>query len=293
MNFIRTKRYIKAIKNPIETIKKVLFRMSDFFKKYTADTTSEPICGMGRENKILHSIDKNKKGLEIGPSHRPIAPKKDGYNVKIVDHMDRDGLRQKYRNHGIDIDAIEDVDFVWSGQKLSELITEKFDWIIASHVIEHTPDLVGFLSECELLLNDVGVLSLAVPDKRYCFDHFRELTSLARVIDSIGNKIHTKGSVAEYYLKVVKKNGHIAWDRDMDGLFENVHCVGDAIEGMKKVSNGEYIDVHSWVFTPDSFRDIIADLKNLGFINLIEEEFFDTVGHEFFVSLKKPRSLGE
>ncbi len=109
-----------------------------------------------REEKILAFISKDKKGLEIGPSHRPIASKKNGYNVKILDHLDKNGLIQKYKNHNVTLDIIEDVDYVWSGEPLSKLIPEKFDWIIASHVIEHTPDFIGFLNECEELLIEGG-----------------------------------------------------------------------------------------------------------------------------------------
>lgn len=241
-----------------------------------------------REEKILACIDKNKKGLEIGPSHRPIAPKKDGYNVKIIDHLNKEGLIRKYQLHNIDLTAIEDVDYVWNGEKLSELIYEKFDWIIASHVIEHTPDLIGFLNECENLLVEGGILSLAIPDKRFCFDTKRELTSISKVIDAIGNKIHTKGSVAEYYLKVVKKNGEIAWHINKDDdFFENIHTSIDALKGIEAVEIGEYIDIHNWVFTENSFKVLIQDLKILNLVTLKEIGSFDTVGHEFFISMRK------
>ena len=70
---------------------------------------------LSRNGKILSSVRKNIPGLEIGPSHRPVAPKRGGFNVKILDHLTAGGLREKYRDHGVDIDAIEEVDYVWSG----------------------------------------------------------------------------------------------------------------------------------------------------------------------------------
>jgi hypothetical protein len=51
---------------------------------------------MSRENRILESIDKNGLGLEIGPSHNPVAPKRSGYNVEIIDHLCKDDLVKKY-----------------------------------------------------------------------------------------------------------------------------------------------------------------------------------------------------
>ena len=57
-------------------------------------------------------------GLEIGPSHSPLAPKAAGFNVEILDHAPAQDLRVKYRNAGVDIDHIEEVDFVWRGESL-------------------------------------------------------------------------------------------------------------------------------------------------------------------------------
>jgi len=36
---------------------------------------------MNRKDKILSFLDKRGKGLEIGPSHNPITPKKEGFSV--------------------------------------------------------------------------------------------------------------------------------------------------------------------------------------------------------------------
>ena len=111
---------------------------------------------MERKNKILRHITKEGRGIEIGPSHNPITPKKDGYLVHIIDHMSREQLINKYRDHNVNLDNIEEVDFVWQGQPYSELTgkCKYYDWIIASHMIEHTPDLIGFLNECDAILKD-------------------------------------------------------------------------------------------------------------------------------------------
>lgn len=243
-----------------------------------------------RKEKIFSFIDSSLKGLEIGPSHRPAAPKREGFNVKILDHLSAEGLREKYRSSGLDIAAIEEVDFVWSGQPLAELVgDERFNWIIAAHLIEHVPDFIGFLRECEKMLENAGVLSLVVPDKRYCFDHFREVSSLAQVIDAHVEKrqTHSSGSVAEFYLNACKKNGVIAWDPAHQGNYEFCHGSNDAKEMMARASTGEYLDIHAWCFTPSSFRLLMQDLFTLGLIQLREVGFFPTEGHEFFIALAK------
>ena len=187
---------------------------------------------MNRNQKILQHVNRKGQGLEIGPSHNPVAPKKKGYKVHIIDHMDREQLIAKYQEHKVNLKNIEDVDFVWSGESYAELTGKRdfYDWIIASHLIEHTPDLITFLNDCDEILKDDGVLSLVIPDKRYCFDHYRPITGLSKIIDSYfnQNRIHTPGTVAEYYLNVVAKAGDIAWNSNTPGSFTLVHSLGDA-----------------------------------------------------------------
>lgn len=280
--------YLELNPDVNEAILKGLFKSGkEHYKLYGYKENRKISNALSREDKILSHIDKKLKGLEIGPSHRPIAAKKAGFNVKIIDHLSKEGLIEKYKNHNLDLEAIEYVDYVWDGELLSEFIQERFDWIIASHVIEHTPDLVGFLNECGNLLNENGVLSLAIPDKRYCFDHDRELTPLSRIIDALGNKIHTAGTVAEYYLKVVSKNSNIAWSGDSEGVYKRLHTVQNAIDGIELVKKGKYIDVHAWVFVPESFAQLIEDLVNLKLINIEVFHTFPTDGHEFYVTMKK------
>ncbi len=245
---------------------------------------------MHRRQKILHRLKRDGYGLEIGPSHRPIAPKKEGYKVHIIDHASQKDLVEKYTPHKVNIDNIEEVDFVWSGQPYDVLTGKRkfYDWIIAAHVIEHTPDLIGFLKECDSVLKDDGVLSLAVPDKRYCFDHFRPTTGLAKIIDNhVQNQsIHTPGEAAEFYLSVVSKGARIAWNKEIAGDYKLLHSPELAREKMNAIlSGGEYIDLHSWCFTPSSFRLVIHDLYTLGFTSFKEVVFFPTTGCEFFITL--------
>lgn len=239
---------------------------------------------------MLQNITKNKKGLEIGPSFRPLAAKKDGFNIKIVDHASAEDLRKKYEKHGVDLSAIEEVDFIFKGQRLPELVQgQRFDYILASHVIEHVPDLISFLQDCEAILNEHGDIRLAIPDKRFCFDHNRQCSSLGRIIDvhEIKAKIQTVGTAAEYFLQVCKKNDLIAWDKETIGDIKNVHTLSEALEAITATKNGHYLDIHNWVFTPESFLQIIKNLQTLKYISFYISISVETIGHEFFVILKK------
>jgi len=253
---------------------------------------------MTREEIILQHIDKDGQGLEIGAGHLPLAPRRKGYRVHVLDHLNKNDLIEKYRPHGVDLSQIEEVDFVWDGRSYPEIIgrTNAYDWIIGSHVVEHTTDLIGFLNDCDSLLKEDGVLSLAVPDKRYCFDRFRPLTGIGRVIDTARNpeKIHSAGTVAEYFLSVVSRGGRIAWDTSEKGEFKFVHSCEEAKQAIRDVSErGYYLDVHEWCFTPTSFRLMMRDLFELGFIQLKELAFHPPQGSEFYIALSRQGRLPE
>ena len=247
---------------------------------------------MNRNEKILRHIKKDGLGIEIGPSHNPIAPKKQGFNVDIIDYMSRDELIQRYANHPVNIDNIEEVDFVWQGESYAKLTgkSKHYDWIISSHSIEHTPDLIGFLNDCDAILKEDGVLSLAIPDKRYCFDHYRPITGLSKVIDNHFKKstIHSPGNVAEFFLNMVSNNGTTAWNEDINGSYKFIHSKEQAVKFMNSVVNeNAYYDVHAWCFVPHSFRLMIHDLFSLDLIALQEVDFYPTYGCEFYITLGK------
>ena len=256
------------------------------------DNTPRPDRGpyQDRKSYVLSTIDREGVGIEIGASHDPIAPKRDGFKVHVIDHASREELRAKYERHGVDLERIEEVDFVWHGESYLELTgrPRHYDWIIASHVIEHTPDLIGFLNDCDSILKDDGVLSLVVPDKRFCFDRFRPITGLARIVDSHvgGHKIHSPGAVAEYILNVANKGGQGSWNAGLPGDYAFFHSARQAGEAMRHVrENSAYVDIHNWCFVPHSFRLLLDDLHTLGYTPLREVEFHPTEGFEFYVTL--------
>jgi predicted SAM-dependent methyltransferase len=246
-----------------------------------------------REEMVFQFLDKKGLGLEIGPSHNPIAPKKKGFNVHILDHASAAELRDKYQGHDVNVDNIEEVDFVWHGETFQELIgkTGCYDWIIASHVIEHIPDLISYFQQCEALLKPDGILSLVIPDKRYCFDYFSSSSSTGNVLDAYSEKRvrPSHGQIFDYIADSAKRNGDIAWLADgLGGADELAHTFVEAqAHWEKSISTTDYIDAHCWRFTPASFRLMISDLLSLGLINLDIKAEFDTMGCEFYVSLSK------
>jgi SAM-dependent methyltransferase len=220
-------------------------------------------------------ISKDLLGLEIGPSHSPLAPKRDGFNVRILDHADADTLRRKYAVYGANISNIEEVDFVWAGEPINQLIGSDhgFDWIVGSHVVEHVPDFIGFLQQCESILSPTGRAVFVIPDKRYCSDVFQSLTSSAAVIDARDAERNraTAGTLFDYYANhcSIGRIGDNAWQKRSVGRKRLTHPELESDQMyLASRSATDYIDIHNWCFTPASFELIVGDCHRLGAIEL-------------------------
>jgi len=247
-----------------------------------------------RNSRLLHGLDLTAEGIEIGPSFAPLAPKSAGYRTTVVDHASRSELVAKYSGHSVDTRRIEDVDVVWTTGTLADAVKRRgdFHWVIASHVIEHVADLIGFLNDCDEVIAEGGILSLAVPDRRYCFDYYRHPTSLSAVIDAHvahqNKRKRSPGTVAEHFLNAVLSDNAIAWSQGRMGVLAFAHQPSQAKALMElAMSSTGYIDCHAWVFTPSTFRLLVEDLYVLGFIRLRETRFYDSQGCEFIIALSR------
>jgi SAM-dependent methyltransferase len=242
-----------------------------------------------RRSRILENLDLGGLGLEIGASYNPLAAGDPALRVRSLDHIDQAALVEKYRNDpSVDVSRIQPVDYVWSGERYLDLVGDtRFDWIIASHVIEHVPDVVGFINECAEILKPGGVLSLAVPDKRYEFDYYRPPSGLARLVDAHYDRrrLTSPGSVAEHLLNHATLDGLSAWTESHRGVPTTADVFDTVGYGMEQTQRGEYVDMHAWAFTPHSFRLAVHDLHRLGLLTVRELSFNEPVGCEFYVQL--------
>ncbi|MDZ5434235.1 methyltransferase domain-containing protein [Pseudomonas fluorescens] len=250
-----------------------------------------------RKDKLLGGLALNQlTGIEIGALCRPFVSREDGHII-YVDHTDTETLKKKYSSDpDVDIATLVAVDGVWGGNTLLQAAGRKVDYVIASHVVEHVPNLIGWLNEIESVLEDDGEIRLVVPDKRYTFDYRRRETGLADV--AYANLVSARSPlpylICDYVLNVVKLDKVVAWSRDVSSeLLEHHHTLQDAINvTLDAINAGTYHDIHCWVFTPFSFIELFSELVRHDLINLECTRFFDTEKNtlEFFVGLKKSRN---
>ncbi|WP_146101520.1 class I SAM-dependent methyltransferase [Rhodopila globiformis] len=246
-----------------------------------------------RTKMLLEQVPRDARILEIGPSFNPIAPKSEGWNSVSIDHLTREDLVAKYIGHpGVDVGRIEPVDFVWTGGILSEAVPLEqhgsFDAFLASHVIEHTPDLVAFLDAAATLLKPDGVVILAIPDKRYCFDYFQPLTTTGQLLEAHTShrSRHTARLAFDHFAYAVANGGTIAWGQHPSQGIHLVHGLQDANHLFRTwESNSDYTDIHAWRFVPSSFELLMLELARLGETDWRVERIMPTRGCEFFAWL--------
>jgi hypothetical protein len=243
-------------------------------------------------------IRKDQRGIEIGPSFNPLVPKKAGWNVVIVDYASREELKEIYSYAKVPLENIEEVDVIWRGGRLYDAVSarypnQKFDYIIASHVIEHLPNLVAFFQDLEKLTNDDGVGLLVVPDKRYTFDYLKPISTTADVGESYirNHAVHPLATAFKHYFLGVYNGNRSVWAKNEMVNFGDLNFImpiRQAYEALKGYMENEYVDYHRWIFTQNSFVLIIKELLHLGLINIdITEIYSDPTRCDFYVCLSK------
>lgn len=246
-----------------------------------------------RTELLLSLFNNTGLGLEIGPGFNPLLPKAQGFAVETLDHASQQELVHKYTGaSGVDVSRIEPVDYVSTGASVFAAIGKpaRYDYIVASHVIEHTTDLLGFLQDCEKLLKPEGALVLAIPDKRFSFDVLRPASSTGDVLQAHLEERtrHNPGALFDEVAYNVLRGGALAWPADNHETMAFFRPLADAKAIYEQACrSSEFIDIHAWQFTPSSFRLIANDLHEIGFLGLREQSFHDGWGTEFMVSLAR------
>jgi SAM-dependent methyltransferase len=239
------------------------------------------------------------KGLEFGPLSKPLVLKSEG-DIRYVDAKSIGELRRWLPSSGSykGEDYVE-IDYVWDGGDFRKVVGPDiaFDYAIGSHVIEQVPNMIGWVNDIVSVLADDGILSLAIPNKRYSLDIQRQETGCAQVIDDWmrGLGQPSAAHVFDHYSGVarVERDEYLAlWRGDIDpSTIPRYHSDAEALDlATKAHASGQYTNCQTYVFTPQSFLRMCGTLIGLGIWRLRILEFYDTEqgGQEFIALLQKP-----
>lgn len=146
-------------------------------------------------------------GIEIGASHMPIEVDKACAQVRYVDRLGEVEIDEKFPELKeaplVPVDVICDV----VAEGLAPFEEGSLDFVIASHLLEHVPNPLGFIKECHRVLRYGGVLYLGVPDKDFTFDRDRDRTPLQHVAQDFKNDVRTidEEHLVDYLVKAAKE----------------------------------------------------------------------------------------
>lgn len=205
-------------------------------------------------------------GLEVGALHSPMpVPRKAA--VRYIDRLSVEGLRKHYPELA-DLPLVH-VDVLDNGEELSSIPDASVDFVIASHLIEHTENPIRSLENWLRVLRPGGILFLGVPHKEQTFDSDRSATSLEHLVrDYTEGPEWSRRAHYEEWVRLVNKAPEHETESRVQQLMEMDYSI------------------HFHVWTEIEFLELLLYCqKQLGLSFSIEH--FQKNGIEFIAVLRK------
>jgi soluble lytic murein transglycosylase len=233
-------------------------------------------------------------GLEIGPRDSPLIRKVDG-PVIYADYADTETVRANLHASGADPAGVLDVDVVTGGGSLAAVMPHRVDYVVASHVAEHVPDLLGWLIDIHAVLADGGTLGLAIPDRRFTFDRFRRESTIAEAVEAylLGLTRPSLRQVFDSAWPSVAIGVAEAWRNEVPasaGIEARLARLKPALALVRRLhAEPVYNDAHCWVFTPETFLDLLDQAARMELLpyTLLAFHPTETGGYEFYAVLRR------
>ncbi len=225
-----------------------------------------------RSEKINRRYEISKKhlkgrGLEVGAFHSP-TPLLSGIESDYVDQVKIDAIKKrfpKFKDYYCVFPSIID-----NGEKLSKIEENKYDFLIANHMLEHTQNFFETIQNHLRVIKQGGILFYAIPDKRFTFDKNRELTTYQHLKDEF-----------------IDESKHNSYNHYLD-IAQNIYNLKD--EAATREAKDLYkkgLDIHFHVWTSETFIEHIQMAIIDKILNVEVIEHYIEEGMESITILKK------
>lgn len=183
-------------------------------------------------------------GVELGPGRRPtqVGP---GSTLAFVDKRGPEELARYFGSSD-----------VVSGERLSSFEPGSFDFLIAHHVLEHTPNVIEELITWFSYVRDGGVVFLSVPDRAHCLDATRLVTPPNHFVTDYILGIDESSFESREHIYSFLSGWHDAGGLAGRSKEEAAQLTRMAVH---KASN----DLHWHVFTEASFKFVVETAARL------------------------------
>ena len=116
------------------------------------------------------------RGVEIGALHKPLPVDPQTTTMQYVDYKTLEENRARYPE--LKDETIVNTDIVDDGFILAKIEPNTFDFLVANHALEHSPDALGTLDVWATKIRPGGHLFIAIPLAERCYDNGRPITTL-------------------------------------------------------------------------------------------------------------------
>jgi len=180
----------KYIRNKILNVKNKFFSKS-FINVYAIINDLKYF----KKRRIYLKYFKGKKGIEIGgpstifshemPIYKAIKSL-DGCNFGEMTVWEGNIFKGENYNY---FENKYGYQYICEASSLNDISDEKYEFLIASHCLEHCANTLKTVKEWLRVIKKGGVILLVLPDKRFTFDHNREVTSFEHLIEDYSSNI--------------------------------------------------------------------------------------------------------
>ena len=160
--------------------------------------------------------------------------------------------------------------YVCEASDLKDIPSEKYDFLISSHCLEHCANALKTINEWLRVIKKGGAILLVLPDKNFIFDHNRDVTKFEHLLEDLNNNIDETDLT--HLPEILKKH-----DLSMD-------LAAGSIEQFKNRSLDNFSNrcLHHHVFD----FELLEQIFEYNNIEIIEKSFAKPY-HQIILGIKK------
>ncbi|MEI6103233.1 MAG: methyltransferase domain-containing protein [Methanothrix sp.] len=218
-----------------------------------------------------------KRGLEVGGPSRifndssimpiySVIGELDGCNFSettIWEGCLNEGLNYRYHKN-----KKQGYQYICEATDLSKINNNVYDFVLASHILEHTANPLKAIREWTRVLKDGGYILLVVPLKDKTFDHNRPVTLLQHLIDDYERDVkeddltHLPEILKLHDLKMDAPAGNAAFFMERSLCNYRNRCLHHHVfdvENISKLLEFQNLDIISTCFAPPYHIIVFAE----------------------------------
>jgi SAM-dependent methyltransferase len=237
----------------------------------TDGAAARPIARHARRRFLARHVDVTGLAvLEVGAFDSPTFRGPKAPTVRYLDRFGRDELAERHRHHPNRAAAV-DVDYVVTEKRFADSISDRFDLIVANHVIEHVADPITWLEQLALITRPAGHLLLSVPDRRFTFDYLRKEATVVDWLrarhDDLERPSMWQIMDSRYYYRPLKRDDFLGGAPPTEKLARRRKDLATALAEAEAASTADsYAGVHCFAYTSSSFAALVTEVQDAGLI---------------------------